>query len=296
MKKLLLGIVVGFILFSGVSSAGSISFYRREVEISPSEANVEDTLIFESSPEKMEIPLLFEIHDFSSRSTFEEHECVFEDKEYGSLITCETPEGENKRLTLEFRTQDLVRNVGVHYHFKDDLMMPLNTETLVYNGKLEEGLLLISDDKETPFPKISPGHGEEGSDGRRIHITWSDENISQGSGISPSISFERAEETTGMISEAYFLLLGVALILVMLVLGLKTGEKKDRIPDALKKDEMKVMKIVEEQGGEIKQKRIVDGVDFSKAKVSRIVQDLKERGLLETEKVGRTNRVKLKRK
>ena len=42
------------------------------------------------------------------------------------------------------------------------------------------------------------------------------------------------------------------------------------------------------------QKVLVRETDFSKAKVSRLVKSLSERGVLEVEPMGRTNKIKLK--
>lgn len=296
MKKILLSLMVALVVVPAAAEAASVSFYRREVLINPVDSSVEDTILFEEAPSTLELPLFFDAHSFSSRSTLSEHSCRMQDEDYGSLITCELPEDESGRLSLEFRGKKLVRHTGDHYYFEDDLDAPYQTENMVYNAKLDEGLVLIDEGMDTPFQRFSPSYGEEGSDGRRIYVVWSENNVSKGDGIRPSISFERTEEPDEGSMEVYIAIIGAALVLVLLVVGARIGKRGEDgiIPQALKEDERKVMEIVENSGGQIKQKRIVDAVDFSKAKVSRMVQDLKERGLLETEKVGRTNRVKLK--
>ena len=63
----------------------------------------------------------------------------------------------------------------------------------------------------------------------------------------------------------------------------------------LKNDERKVIDIIKERGGMCKQRVIVRETDFSKAKVSRLVKDLEERGLLRTEKAGRSKKVYIKK-
>ncbi|MFP4116288.1 MAG: helix-turn-helix transcriptional regulator [Candidatus Aenigmatarchaeota archaeon] len=292
MKKIAFVTLVAFLMVSGIASAESASFYRRISEIDTDTVSIEDTIIFSEAPGNLEIPLFFQAEDFSSRSTFEEHECSLQDKNYGSLITCELREGEEGRLTLEFETESLIRDVSKHFHFEDDLNVPLQTKSLVYRAELKEGLMLIDEDMNTPFSQFSPGHGEEGSDGRRIYVVWSEKNVSEGDGLSPSVSFEAAEEISGVSLEAYIVVFTIALIGGFAFLA--TRSEKGTMPEALKEDERGIIELVKDAGGEIKQKRIVDNVKFSKAKVSRLVQDLKERDLLETEKVGRTNRVKLK--
>ncbi len=294
-KVILLGLVFAFLLLSGTASAASISFYRRDANIDLENVTLEDTMIFNEAPGVLEMPLFFNVEELEARSTLPEHSCSVEGRDYGSLIRCQLSEGESGRLTLVFDAPGLVREVDRHYYFTDGLNVPYDTETLIYRADLREGLVLIEDAMDTPFRRFSPGHGEEGSDGRRIYIVWSDEDVSQGDGISPSVSFERTEEPPGEpLTDLYIALLGVALISAFLIVALRMDSGEETIPEALKEDERKVMEIVENAGGEIKQKKIVDKVDFSKAKVSRMIHDLKERGLLETKKVGRTNRVRLK--
>lgn len=294
MKKIALALLATLVFLPGVVEAASISLYRRDSTISPVETSVEDTVLFNEAPDTLEIPLLFSAHTFEASSTLSEHSCSIEEKDYGSLITCDLPEGEGGRLSLDFITNEIVRHTGEHYYFEDDLNAPYYTEDMVYNARLEEGYVLIDGDMDTPFPVFSPGYGQEGSDGRRIYVIWSTEDIDEGDGIRTRLSFERTEEPEEGFGEVYIVGIGVALVLALLLIGSSLGKEEEGIPQALKDDERKIMEIVESSGGEIKQKRIVDNVEFSKAKVSRLIHDLKERGLLETKKVGRTNRVRLK--
>lgn len=293
MKRIALGLIIGLLLLSGVVRGASISYYRREAEVGLDGTGVEDTVIFNEAPGTLEIPFFFNVKNFDSRSTLSEHSCEVSDKQYGSLIACNLPQDESGRLSLEFDTNELVRDTSKHYYFEDDLDVPLDTEKVIYNVRLSEGLVLIDEDLNTPFQRFSPSYGKQSSDGRRIYVIWSQENVSEGEGVRPQVSFERSRENGGM-GGGYVVVIGILLILGFLAFAaLSGGKDNDKMPEALKKDEREILKIVKDSGGEIKQKRIVDAVDFSKAKVSRMVQDLKERGLLETEKVGRTNRVRL---
>ncbi|MCK4367020.1 MAG: hypothetical protein KAW84_03635 [Thermoplasmata archaeon] len=61
----------------------------------------------------------------------------------------------------------------------------------------------------------------------------------------------------------------------------------------LEGDERRVYRKVVEAGGEILQKDIVSEVPFSKAKVSRIIDKLEERGLISKERHGYTNKIVL---
>jgi len=60
-------------------------------------------------------------------------------------------------------------------------------------------------------------------------------------------------------------------------------------------DEEKVIKAITANGGEIGQDRLPEETDFSRPKVSRIVSELKERGIISKEPYKRTHRLKLKK-
>ena len=62
---------------------------------------------------------------------------------------------------------------------------------------------------------------------------------------------------------------------------------------ALEGDEKKTIKIMVENGGDILQNELVNSLDFSKAKVSRILMNLERRGIVTKSKYGLTNRITL---
>ncbi len=62
---------------------------------------------------------------------------------------------------------------------------------------------------------------------------------------------------------------------------------------ALEGDEKKLVKEIADQGGEILQNELVLSLNFSKAKVSRMLTDLEKRGLVVKKQYGLTNKVAL---
>ncbi|EMA38927.1 helix-turn-helix transcriptional regulator [Halobiforma nitratireducens] len=65
----------------------------------------------------------------------------------------------------------------------------------------------------------------------------------------------------------------------------------DRTPsgDEYMTDRERVRQLIEENGGRMKQSRIVDSVDWSKAKVSRLLAELEEEGQITKLRLGREN-------
>ncbi|MBU1135730.1 MAG: hypothetical protein KKG13_04430 [Nanoarchaeota archaeon] len=66
------------------------------------------------------------------------------------------------------------------------------------------------------------------------------------------------------------------------------------VTSVLREDERKIVDILEKHEGKVIQKTLVRETDFSKAKVSRLVKNLKERGIVDAEPIGRTTKVTLK--
>ncbi len=63
----------------------------------------------------------------------------------------------------------------------------------------------------------------------------------------------------------------------------------------LNKDEKRVVDIIARNDGQVRQSVIVKESDYSKAKVSRLIKNLKERGVVDTDPIsGRENKVILK--
>lgn len=67
----------------------------------------------------------------------------------------------------------------------------------------------------------------------------------------------------------------------------------DMILRALEGDERKAVKIIVENGGEILQNELVNYLNFSKAKVSRILMNLEKRKIIAKRKYGLTNHISL---
>lgn len=299
-KKFVFSLIIGVILFSSTAAGITINQYRREATISSDDVRLVDTMLFDEMPEQIRIPLMFNINNFESRANFPGHSCVVDEATYGSLITCDLVEGETGRLTLEFISNEMITDIGDYYYYSDTLRPPLETDSLVYNARLKSDYVLIEEDSDLPFRPFTPGDGNKTSDGRRIIVYWSREHPDTDS-ISPSLTFEEV----GTVVEndytiLYMLIFGSFLIFVLFAMTYFSSKESDaeyqeKVYSALKDDERMIMNILQDSEGEIKQKRIVEMVDFSKAKVSRLIRDLKERGLIETKRVGRTNRVLLKK-
>lgn len=71
------------------------------------------------------------------------------------------------------------------------------------------------------------------------------------------------------------------------------GTADDEPPEDLLSNEEKVMKLVGERGGRVKQQEIVEAFEWTEAKTSQVVRDLREQGDLEGFRLGRENVLRL---
>jgi uncharacterized membrane protein len=86
------------------------------------------------------------------------------------------------------------------------------------------------------------------------------------------------------------LILGVLLTMVLRL------RKKEKVPyNVLTEDEEKIIKAIEESGGELGQDVLYEKTGFSRPKISRVVSELVERDLLEKTQFKRTFKLKIKK-
>jgi uncharacterized membrane protein len=88
---------------------------------------------------------------------------------------------------------------------------------------------------------------------------------------------------------------GVATDIDMASFSYKNGDEQliEAVLTALEGDEKKLVKEIADHGGEMLQNELVLSLNFSKAKVSRILTDLEKRGLVVKKQYGLTNKVAL---
>lgn len=227
-------------------------------------------------------------------------ECTTEFSGRKSTITCNFYGMEENRtkFRLQFYTKSGVRRTNSAYEFR--IAYPVL-------GQTERGFSIVRlPEKSVLSDKVSnesyfPSDGSVITDGRRIIITWEKENITADDELSFSAVFEVAGEGSPL-WDLIVIILTFSVVAVMVAVGLYMKRGSLRSPEAkvkfmplLNTDEKKVVDVAAKHGGEARQKDIVRETDFSKAKVSRLIKNLTERGVIDTEAIsGREKKVILK--
>lgn len=209
----------------------------------------------------------------------------------GSTILCDNIHA--SKITYKFRSADATDTIRNLFIFKQRFSVTQLTGKFSVTVKLPLGTALVEKARleGTGLARFEPSWGREGTDGRRIFVEWVASEPKLGETYDMSVVYEQV--TIGEIPYVPIVLGLIAIFVVVYFTFLRKPALKDMLP-VLTENERKVMEILLKEG-DTDQRKIVKDLDFSKPKVSRIIKDLSERGLLEKTRKGRTNIIRLKK-
>jgi len=213
--------------------------------------------------------------------------------ELETVFDCIYTDKGDRRIKISFETTDFVKKsekMSV-FNFEIPIISDINSSSILIKLPLGMG---IKEDVEVPY---TPSSGETLVIKNRITVYWVFDDRKQGDTISIRIFYEP------ILPFSYFntwvLVFIGAIILTAIYVAYKLVLRRSRkiVFSVLDENEKKIMSIITKQGGKsVNQRKIVRLSDFSKAKVSRVIKALQERGVVEVERIGRTNRVNLKKR
>jgi len=188
----------------------------------------------------------------------------------GESLVLFVPKG-SRQIYLSFETSELVKNYNDGKEFLTYMHVP--------KAKLTKLQLLLP--KGYAFYKdgVMPP-GEMGTDGERIFVSWKD-----------------VERETALMARFYKteqsrveLLLAAALIAAALIVWAKSRQDESYLL-GFSNDEIKVIEAVKAKRI-VYQNKLEKELGFSRAKMTRIIKKLEEKGLVQKEKIGRTNKIR----
>ena len=249
------------------------------------------TLKFSENIQNIEYIVKYRIYDFKIKSG--EAKC---DADIGdvSIIRCNLSDAKNKDLVFSFKTKENVKMFNKNYEFSYVHPLEYDVKRFFNIIYLPKTAVLASDISNESF---FPYDGKTLTDGRHIMVYWERKDLKKGDNLYFSINYKMPENGA---SSVFGLILAVlvafAIIFILGFAYIKTTRTKSikLVMPLLHENEKVVVNILKKYKGETNQRVIVRESDFSKAKVSRIISDLKERGIVEVEPMGRTNKVRLK--
>ncbi len=220
-------------------------------------------------------------------------ECSVKGLELGTSIICDNINA--KKITYRFRSLDRVSDLQGLNVFGNRFSVTQPVERFSIRVKLPLGTGIVEKSKldDTGLKPFEPSWGMEGSDGRRIFVEWVTEKPVLGTAIDVSVIFEKVVETSQILSLA--LILSIAAAFLFIIINFRKRQVDGVLP-ILTDSERKVMEILMKEKTGVDQRKIVKEMDFSKSKVSRVIQNLSSRGLIERTRKGRANIISLKKR
>ena len=281
-----------FLCFLELLSAGRLQYYGVDAKLlEDGRTEVSMTLSFAEPSKSFRFMIPATIENFEVYPT----DRVFcKVRSVGiTYVECELNlTAEKRTIEIRFCTRDLVKRLKDKYYFDADLGLKAGIDSVFVSVTLPEGMGLVEGVEE----KISmPEKASIVSDGRHIIVTWNLDDVSATDILRFKILYEKVrEERNYFVYGIAFGVMSVGVITLIYLRKLKKSEKL--VLSVLDEYERRVIEIVRKYGGKINQKKVVEETNLSKAKVSRVVKSLAERGLLEVERRGRTNILKLVKK
>lgn len=291
--------LLGFALMPATADAASLEYYGiQDIINSDLTTNTNIGLQFAEPITHLDFNLDFRVYNLTAKANFDSADCNVSYNSDRSTIACDFVgmTVEKNFLTLDFTTKGRVSKSDDGYQFASeyDISVPVNESFVII--KLPENSILM---KEVANESFSPGDGKLGSDGRHITVHWERNNLQPGDDLKFSVLY------TMPFGGPFFNIMivsitGVVLVVMMgLAIYIRRGgpselpTKEEVVSSVLTTDENTIVDILKRNNGEAMQKVLVRDTNFSKAKVSRYVKTLSERGVLRVEPLGRTNKIRL---
>ena len=178
-------------------------------------------------------------------------------------------------IFISFRIDDYIYSSGSDFVFFAEQGVESETQNASISLILPESYGIVND-------QISPKTAEISSDGRRITIRW---NFQKNS-FSVSARFESLNKEFNVFIPAAIIL---AIIIALVYIKLSKKAKSD-FYKGFSEDELKTIHYLE-KNPQTYQNKIEQEFKFSRAKMTRIMQKLEAKDLVEKKRKGRTNRL-----
>ncbi len=256
-------------------------------------------IIISEGAESINIPVPSDVQSVTADIDDEQREC----KIVNSTALCGSTEAGTHVFTLKYTSAGVIANLENRKLFKFNEQLPFRTNEYTFILKLPVGTIIPQEGKDLDF-FLTPKPAQVLSDGQRIIITW---NASDTNNFAVSAIVQPLQEITLPIVIGLIILGAGAGALLYYIKKRKSAKSipKKKTPKPKKEEtlvpqfiehEQSVVKLISEAPNkEIWQKEILAKTGFSKAKLSRIIRNLEERGVVVKTIYGNTNKISIKK-
>ena len=278
MKLVIAAFMLAFFL-APLASALEISEYNMTFEIMPDTRVAETIAIAFAGPlnaSSLNYVVLGDISDLSVSDGSASIDYTLEKSGMEYNVGFVVPQG-TERLVIKFVARDLVFSSEDVYSFSTELEPPA-AQRVTVTAFLPRGFALY---RNVIYPEAQAIL----SDGERIYVAW---DLTGRSDVLVTLKFYSTNSDYSLIVMA---VMGIALIVIVAYLvGHYRKKMKCEFERGFSEDERKVLFILAREK-RVMQNKIEKELHFSRAKMTRLVKKLEAKGLVEKERVGRTNRL-----
>jgi len=284
--KLVIAAIFAMLIISSAGLAADIYQYNVVAELGDNVQYKQTFILSNYTENRFTFSIPGSLYDFAIDSDVV---CEQKDDTWGKTVECVIPYGGDRiDISVSYTAQNKIAGQKNYLIYSDSFKMPYRVERFSLLVKLPEGNGLIkSDDAYTPAGALL------GSDGRRASIYWVGQELVEGYTFDSSVAYEPIGAFDYASMETMFIIIITIIILAVVFLkyfGRPKQEIKVILP-VLKEDEKKIFESIIKHEPGVNQKVVVKDSGYSKAKVSKVLKNLQERGLLKLERMGRTNKV-----
>ncbi len=284
--------VVALLLLPMLAAAANISTSETDIALEGNTAFIKTSMVLHSEEEIGNLTLILTPKYDNVKITIDGHKinCLLQ----AEFARCGNLAAGDHTVNISYETSYPVAEVGENTLFRYTERLPYHAESQQVTLTLPVGYIIPREkDKDESF-YISPKPTDVYSDGQRIILYWKQKgqelpiSALAKKVVGPPLGWIAATILSGLIAMTV-----VTWVMLQRKPKTKPAKKKIIVP-TLMDNEQKIVEFLKEKG-EVWQKQILQATGFSKAKVSRTIRNLEERGVVTKTIYGNTNKIALKK-
>lgn len=277
-------LLVMFLLVVVSVTHGTIESMKYNITIDPDHVTFVVVYNYEEPTSISDYYALFDAYKINVLADGKAIACKIKKKNVGTEVLCENLHAKSVRYV--FYTKELVSKKNGYFLFSYNILIFSGMKNLTILVRLPEYAAIAGNEN---FIGFQPANAVKGTDGRRIYLTWFFEDVKVGNTIPIQVYYEIKEK-----SEIwnYFLIGLIFLVAIILLYFLKHHSKKEVLM-VLTNEERKIVERLLKERKPLEQRKLARELDMSKSKLSRILSNLEDRGIIKRERRGRSNKITL---
>ncbi|RJQ22247.1 hypothetical protein C4580_00885 [Candidatus Woesearchaeota archaeon] len=311
--------LIVIVLCAGLASAAQIDTAITTIALQGGFAQVRSQyVIISQGVEDLKVSLPADVREVYADMDDQQRTCKIEN----GTAFCGSTKGQKHVFTIAYESEGIVGSLGEREVVKFSEVLPFRASEHTLILKLVRGSVIAREIDKDEFFFVTPKPTEVLSDGQRIIVTWKSRDVEQ-------VSMSAVTEPVAEEGSAAYIALTIAAVFggaatyvvlrrrwrapkeVKRSVKRKAKEPAKEVPKVsvaeptvqvkaiapqFVEDEQRVVELLRSaQNQELWQKQLVQETAFSKAKLSRIVRNLEERGVITKQIFGNTNKIGLKK-